>query len=112
MDMTLSEHVVRTMVLTPRQRIDAFTAPPLRAELDRLLQEGVRRFVLDLSLVPFLDSAGMATLVHLLKRARQLGGDVRLVWPAEEAARRILRLTKFDRVFTIAESAEDALSHF
>ena len=51
-------------------------------------------------------------LVNLLKRAREHGGDVHLVWPAEEAARRILRLTKFDRVFTFAETAEAALSHF
>jgi len=112
MDMTITEHVIRIAVAAPRQRIDAFTAPQLRAQLDRLLESGVQRFVLDLSAVPFLDSAGMAVLVSLLKRARYTGGDVRLVWPAEEAARRILRLTKFDRVFVMADSANAALSGF
>jgi anti-sigma B factor antagonist len=112
MDLAITEHTIRIVTAAPRQRIDAFSSPALRAQLDRLFDEGVYRFVLDLSAVPFLDSAGMAVLVSLLKRTRQVGGDVRLVWPAEEAARRILRLTKFDRVFTMAESAEAALSDF
>ncbi len=112
MDLNLREHLVRTVVITPQQRIDAFNAPDLRAALDQQLERGVNRFVLDLSAVPFLDSAGMAVLVRLLKRAREHGGDVRLVWPNEEAARRIIKLTKFDRVFTMAESAEAALVNF
>jgi anti-sigma B factor antagonist len=112
MDLTLTEHIVRTIVVAPQQRIDAFSAPELRAALERQLGGGVRRFVVDLSAVPFLDSAGMAVLVSLLKRSREQGGDVRLVWPAEEAARRIIKLTKFDRVFTMAETAEAALTDF
>jgi anti-anti-sigma factor len=112
MDMTITEHVVRIVVVAPRQRIDAFSAPELRAKLDELLEQGVQRFVLDLAAVPFLDSAGMAALVSLLKRARQQGGDVRLIWPSEEAARRILRLTKFDRVFTMADTIDAALADF
>ena len=112
MDMTIAEHTIRIAVVAPRQRIDAFSAPELRANLEQLLDSGVQRFVLDLSAVPFLDSAGMAVLVSLLKRARQAGGDVRLVWPAEEAARRILHLTKFDRVFNMADSADAALAGF
>jgi anti-anti-sigma factor len=112
MEISVTEHVIRIAVAAPRERIDAFSAPELRATFERLLNGGVSRFVLDLSAVPFLDSAGMAVLVSLLKRSRHIGGDVRLVWPAEEAARRILRLTKFDRVFTMAESAEAALVDF
>ncbi len=112
MDLNISEHIVRTVVVAPRQRIDAFNAPELRAALDQQLEGGARRFVLDLTNVPFLDSAGMAVLVRLLKRSRDQGGDVRLVWPTEEAARRIIKLTKFDRVFTMAETTEAALVGF
>lgn len=112
MDLNLSEHVVRTVIVAPQQRIDAFSAPTLRTALDKQLLTGATRFVLDLSAVPFLDSAGMAVLVSLLKRSRELGGDVRLVWPAEEAACRIIRLTKFDRVFVMADTAEAALVDF
>jgi anti-sigma B factor antagonist len=111
-DLKPTEHTRRVIVLSPAERIDAFTAPQLRAELDRQLSEGCSNFVIDLSGVPFLDSAGMAALVSALKRSRQVGGDVKLVWPAEEGAQRILRLTKFDRVFDIAETAQAAVARF
>jgi anti-sigma B factor antagonist len=112
MEARIDEYVTRTVVVTPQQRLDAFSAPALRAQLDGLLAHGGSRFVVDLSDVPFLDSAGMAVLVSLLKRARQAGGDVRLVWPKVEAAQRILRLTKFDRVFDMHDTAQAALSSF
>ena len=99
-------------VVAVRDRIDAFTAPELRGRLEQLLAEGITRFVLDLTDVPFLDSAGMAVLVSLLKRARSSQGDVRLVWPKKDEAQRVLRLTKFDRVFEMAETRAIALKGF
>jgi anti-anti-sigma factor len=112
MNITINEHIIRIVVVTPQDRIDAFSSPQLRERVNQLLTDGVSMFVIDLSNVPFLDSAGMAVLVSALKRARQANGDVKLVWPKEEAARRILRLTRFDRVFSMAESAEAAISSF
>lgn len=112
MELIVKEYVIRIATVAPQTRVDAFNAPELRARLDTLLDDGVQKFVLDLSAVPFLDSAGMAVLVSVLKRARAAGGDVRLVWPRQEAAQRILRLTKFDRVFTMADTADIALQSF
>jgi anti-sigma B factor antagonist len=103
---------IRTIVVELRDRLDAFSAPELRKRLEELLAEGVCRFVIDLSAVPFLDSAGLAVLVGLLKRARTAGGDVKLVWPAREPAQRILRLTKFDRVFEMLDAAPTGSSIF
>lgn len=111
-DLIISEKVIRIVVVAPRNRVDAFSAPRLRERLDALADEGVNRFVIDLAAVPFLDSAGMAVLVSILKRARQAGGDVRLTWPKHDAAGRILRLTRFDRVFEMDESVEAALASF
>ena len=62
MDIAISEHIVRVVVITLGGRVDAFNSPALRAEADRLLAEGVTHFVIDLSAVPFMDSAGMAVL--------------------------------------------------
>lgn len=112
MQIIVSEFVTRTVVIAPQERIDAFNAPQLRERLLELLNQGVSRIVLDLSSVPFLDSAGMAVLVTTLKRARQAGGDAKLVWPREEAARRILHLTRFDKVFDLAETVDEAVTLF
>ncbi len=112
MTFDVSEHVFRIITVAPHDRIDAMSAPELRQQLQTWLDKGVTYFVIDLATVPFLDSAGMAVLVSILKRARLAGGDVKLVWPRLEGARRILNLTKFDRVFAMADSAEAARQSF
>jgi len=112
MKLTVREHVVRIVVIAPEERVDAFSTAALRARFDEFLAQGVSKFVVDLCRTPFLDSAGMAALVSLLKSARLAGGDVKLVWPKEEAAQRTLRLTKFDRVFEMSDTADLALERF
>ena len=112
MNLLLQEHAIRVYIITLEERLDAFSAPALREQIERLLHEGANRFVIDLSRVPFFDSAAMAVFVSALKKARQAGGDVKLVWPREEAARRIIHLTKFDRVFDLANTADEARQAF
>ena len=108
----LKENVIRIVTLAPDSRLDAFSAPKFREKVQNLLENGVKYLVLDLSRTPFQDSAGMAALVSALKQCRQLGGDVRMVWPQAEPVKRILSLTKFDRVFEMKTSVEEALSSF
>lgn len=105
MEIRVTEQLSRTVIVAPQERLDAFSAPQMRERLEALLAEGVTQFVIDLSQTPFLDSAGMAVLVSLLKRARQSGGDVKLVKPASEAVQRILLLTRFDKVFDMLDTA-------
>ena len=109
MEIEVKDYVIRHTVIDLTGRIDAFNVATLRDRFTALADTGGKRFIVDLSNVSFLDSAGMAALVSLLKRARQAGGDVDLVWPKLEAAKRILQLTKFDRVFNMLDSAENGI---
>ena len=111
-EIAVSEHVIRVMVVAPKGRVDVNNVAELQTQLNRLLGDGVPRIVIDLSAVPFLDSAGMAVLVRALKSAHHQQGNVVLVWPADEAARRVLALTKFDRIFTIVETVADVVDAF
>jgi anti-sigma B factor antagonist len=90
-------------------RVDAASVRLQRDQLQALPDRGIYRVVLDLDGVTFLDSAGMAMLVGLLKRARAAGGDVRMVEPADDSVRHILQLTRLDLVFKMKESVEAAL---
>lgn len=103
MNIVVHEQFHHTVTVAPQDRLDAFSAPALRQQLDDLLADGVQNFVIDLSVTPFMDSAGMAVLVSLLRRTRQEGGSVKLVWPRAEAVRRTLQLTQFDRIFEFVE---------
>jgi anti-anti-sigma factor len=105
-EIVTTEYVLRIVTIALAGRLDAFEAPALRKKCDDYLASGVTHFVFDLSKISMLDSAGLAVLVSVLKRARLAEGDVRLVWPREEAASRILKLTKFDQVFVSIESSQ------
>jgi anti-sigma B factor antagonist len=104
-----TELVKRIIVIKPTGRIDAFTAEPLKNELNAQVDRNNSDLVVDLSDVTFMDSAGMAILVNALKRTRAVGGDTRLVWPTSADGRRILNLTKFDRVFTMLDSTDNLI---
>lgn len=112
MNISTREYYIEVVVISPQGRLDVFNAPAIREQLDTLFNEGAINFVIDLSETLFMDSAGMAVLVNLLKRARQTGGDVKLIWPEKGAVQRILTLTRFDRVFEIANTVEAAVGSF
>jgi anti-sigma B factor antagonist len=92
-------------------RIDAFIVPELRSRIDAWEGQAVQQFIVDLQNVAFMDSAGLAALVKLLKQARAAGGDVVLVKSHSEATMRILSLTKFDKVFQMVETIPEARSY-
>lgn len=108
----VKENVVRIVTVAPQGRLDTLRALEFRKQVQEILDSGVKHLVLDLSQTPFLDSAGMAVLVSALKQCREQGGDARMVWPQAEPVKRILSLTKFDRVFEMKASVQEAIASF
>jgi anti-sigma B factor antagonist len=86
-----------------------------RAELKDRLQDrlaaGDRRFVLDFSGTPYIDSSGLGALVTIAKRVREEGGDIRLAGLNDDL-RQLFELTKLDTLFAIADTPQQALSSF
>ena len=111
MDLTITQHG-DVVVAALKGRIDAFYAPELREKMESFISQGFKQFVLDLTEVQFLDSAGLAALVSVLKRSQQEGGGVKMIMPRLEAAQRILKLTRFDKVFEIVDNSDLALKSF
>ena len=88
-------------------RVDAVVAPELREAVTAVVAANAGVAVTaDLGSVDFIDSAGLACLVQGMKRARQAGGDLRLVAPRNGDAFRVFELTRFDRVFDFVESPD------
>jgi anti-anti-sigma factor len=70
--------------------LDITSAPALREELLSLLSPGAGRLIIDLSAAGYADASGVAVLVGSARRARLLGGWLRLASPAPEVARVLL----------------------
>lgn len=107
MEIDVDYQTISVTTLTLNGRLDALEAGGLRAALSASVEAGKNRIVVDLSVVEFVDSAGLAALVKGMKDARSAGGDVKLVMPASADARRVFELTRFDRVFEIGDSADE-----
>lgn len=89
--------------------VDLSTAPKVREQLIALMTDRTPWVVLDLDGVGFLDSTGLGVVVGVLKRARTLGGDLRLVC-TQPAVRRVFEITALDRTLPLAASAEAAVA--
>lgn len=76
-------------------RLDSARAPAVREQLLRMLRPAASRLVLDLALVSDIDAAGLAVLVGTERRARLLGGSLRLA-AAGPAVRVAIRAAGLD----------------
>jgi anti-sigma B factor antagonist len=90
--------------------VDMYSAPALRDDLLKGINEGHRRVVLDLTDVTFIDSSGFAVLVTALKRLQQSEGTMRLAG-AGEAVRSSMRISGIDRILTLYPDVEAAKSN-
>ena len=71
--------------------------------------ENVHWLIIDLSEVPFMDSAGLGALIGAIRRVREGGGDVAVV-SKNPGLNKLLHTTGFDRIVPVTESIEDALA--
>src|SRR5262249_34912111 len=80
--------------------LDRAAAPELERELERLLEQPLRRLTLDLAEVSFLDSSGLGALCRAQEVSEQRGVDLRLV-SVPEHARRVLEITGLSGLFRL-----------
>jgi anti-sigma B factor antagonist len=92
-------------ICRPVGELDAFTVSQFRQALAEMASS--HRLLIDMSGVPFVDSAGLGALIGGIRRARELGGDVAVACNRPTLVR-LLRTTGFDRIVTVAESIEEA----
>jgi len=89
----------------PSGELDAYTVGAFREALTRLADRN--QLLIDLSEVPFMDSAGLGALIGGIRRVRDNEGTVAVACSRPQLTR-LLHTTGFDRIVPVAESVEDA----
>jgi anti-sigma B factor antagonist len=92
-------------VCRPVGELDAYTVSSFRDALGRLASSP--KLLIDMSEVPFVDSAGLGALIGGIRRTREAGGEVAVCCNRPTLVR-LLHTTGFDRIVTVAETIEDA----
>lgn len=78
-------------------------------QIQDLITAGVTRLVLDLTAVPYSDSAGLGTLVHLYGLLQKRAGAIRLCGVSERVAG-MLRMTRTDALLPSDPDAKASLA--
>jgi anti-sigma B factor antagonist len=94
-------------ICRPVGELDAFTVSQFRQTLAELASSP--QLLIDLSGVPFVDSAGLGALIGGIRRVRELGGEVAVACPRPTLTR-LLRTTGFDRIVTVTATLDEAIS--
>lgn len=95
------------VVCRPVGELDAYTVGQFREALSNVA--GTRRLLIDLSEVPFMDSAGLGALIGGIRRARESEGEVAVAC-SRPTLTRLLHTTGFDRIVPVAETLDDAIA--
>ena len=92
-------------VCRPVGELDAYTVGQFRDALGELAD--AHYLLIDLSAVPFMDSAGLGALIGGIRRAREAGGDVAVAC-SRPTLTRLLHTTGFDRIVSVTETVDEA----
>ena len=98
-----------TAIVRPVGEIDLSRAPSLRQFMTETLSDQPPVAVVDLTDVPYMDSSGVATLVEAMQHARRYGGKL-ILCGLQDKVRSIFEIARLDMVFTIVDSADEALA--
>lgn len=92
-------------------QLDADTSVVLRHQLAALTLQGRNHIVLDLALVPFMDSSGLNGVLRVRSEILRHGGQLVLAAPAAPV-RRLLDLTGVSMATPVHETTDLALASF
>jgi anti-sigma B factor antagonist len=101
----------QTCVISLDGTLNARSADQVKDTFRQAVAEGIRRVVLDLSSVPFIDSSGLAALVSGLKTLNEKTGSLKLA-SLQSQADLLFKLTMFDKVFEIFADVDAALASY
>lgn len=76
-------------------------------EIDFYFNEGIKKIIIDLSGMKYMNSTGLSILINIFTEARNKGGEVILTNIPEKISQ-LLIITKLNSIFNIEETVEAA----
>jgi anti-sigma B factor antagonist len=102
-------HKSDSIVIKLQGEVDLYAAPELKDHVNRAIESGKNKLVLDLSEATFIDSTTLGILVSGMKRLRPRGGMLAVLCPDPTMAR-IFDITGLNRMFSVHDTLEGALA--
>ena len=108
MTLAITSRIVSEVVIIDLSGRLCFLESGLRQQVNELLDELHRDFILNLADVPYIDSYGLGQLVSIWTSIRGQGGHMILLRPTDRI-RELFQITKLDTVFEILHDEVQAV---
>jgi anti-anti-sigma factor len=96
-------------ILSVNGRVDTSTAPVLEQAINREIENGNRKILLNFALVSYISSGGLRVLLATAKKLKNPGDKCALCCLSAEVTK-ILKLAGFTTIFSISSSEGEALA--
>ncbi|MGZ4202796.1 MAG: STAS domain-containing protein [Thermoleophilaceae bacterium] len=98
-----------SVVIRLQGEVDLYAAPELKDHVNRAIESGKTKLILDLSEATFIDSTTLGILVSGMKRLRPRGGMLAVLCPDPTMAR-IFDITGLNRMFSVHDTLDAAMA--
>ena len=96
-------------VLPLAGEVDLHVSPIVRTSLNGMIAKKPKQLVVDLSGVPYIDSAGLEPVIEAMREVEAYGGRFALAG-LQETVRSIFEMSRLDRSFSIFPDVDAALA--
>jgi anti-anti-sigma factor len=97
-----------TVVVSIKGRMDAVSSPEFEKELSELMAEGEKDFIIELSELDYISSAGLRVILATAKKLKEKEGRL-LLCSLQEMVREVFEVSGFSAIIPIHESVKSAL---
>ena len=95
------------LILSADGGLNADTAADFVGQLETLIDEGVKKMIIDCTRLTHISSYGIGVLVRLHNRLKKHGGDVKIASP-QSLVLQVLTMTRMGKVFEIYPDVDRA----
>jgi anti-anti-sigma factor len=88
---------------------DTRTSPDVQSELTRLIEQEVKKVVINMEQVEYISSSGLRALLFITKQLIGINGELRLCC-LNETVREVFAISGFDTILKVYASEEEAMS--
>jgi anti-anti-sigma factor len=98
----------KTLVVSVSGRIDAVSAPDFDRQVEEQITKGEINFLMDLSGLDYISSAGLRSMLTTAKKLRANNGDL-ILCGLRDIVNEVFDVSGFSTIFKIYDSVEEAL---
>jgi stage II sporulation protein AA (anti-sigma F factor antagonist) len=98
-------------IVAMEARFDAYSAKDVETELKELVENRSLKIICDFSKTEYISSAGLRVLLFIAKKLQQLTGKL-VLCSVSAYVKEVFEMSGFVKIFTIANSQQDALTKF